>query len=294
VTVIDPHTYKVIGTVSAGTDPQHVAPSWNMQHLYVDNDAGNSLTEIDPATGKKTRTIPVRDPYNLYFTPDGTKAIVVAERFQSLDFRNPKTWNLIKSVPIPEAGVDHLDFSANGRSLMVSCEFSGWLYRVSTESMKVTGRIDLGGLPVDVKLSPDGRYFYVTNQGTNGVSVVDAREMKVVRFIPTGDGAHGLAISRNTRRLYVSNRYAGTISVISFSKMKKVATWHVGGSPDMLQVSPNGRELWTANRFDGTVSVIETHSGSVTHTIPVGSRPHGLAYFPQPGNYSVGHNGVYR
>ena len=62
----------------------------------------------------------------------------------------------------------------------------------------------------------------------------------------------------------------------------------------MLRVSPNGRQLWASNRFNGTISVINTHTGHLTHTIPVGTSPHGLAYFPQPGTHSLGHNGVYR
>ena len=59
------------------------------QTLYVDNDLGNSLTPIDPRTGRPGTPIPVEDPYNLYFTPDGRFAIVVAERLQRLDFRRP-------------------------------------------------------------------------------------------------------------------------------------------------------------------------------------------------------------
>jgi YVTN family beta-propeller protein len=44
----------------------------------------------------------------------------------------------------------------------------------------------------------------------------------------------------------------------------------------------------------GTVSVIDTRTGHVLHLIRTGIKPHGLAYFPQPGRYSIGHNGVYR
>jgi YVTN family beta-propeller protein len=237
----------------------------------------------------------VTDPYNLYFTPDGSKAIVVAESLERIDFRDPHTWRLIKSVPIPSPGPDHLDFTAGGGAFLISCEFGGAVYRVDTRSMRVTGRVRVGGLPIDIKLSPDGRVFYVANQGPrSGVTLISARTLRIVGFIPTDHGAHGLAISRNTRDLYVSNRLAGTISVISFARRRVVATWQVGGSPDMLQVSPNGRELWVSNRFNGTVSVINTRTGGVMHTITVGSSPHGLAFFPQPGTHSLGHNGVYR
>jgi YVTN family beta-propeller protein len=115
-----------------------------------------------------------------------------------------------------------------------------------------------------------------------------------VKFIRTGLGAHGLCISRDARSLYVSNRNAGTVSVIDFRTDEVRVTWDVGGSPDMLQVSADGRELWVSNRYHSSVSVIGTRNGHVLHTIPVGSSPHGLTLFPQPGRFSIGHNGVYR
>ena len=116
VDVIDPATYKVVDHFAVGALPQHVTPSWDLETLYVDNDRGNSLTPIDPRTGKvKGPDMPVVDPYNLYFTTDGRYAIVVAEAYQRLDFRDPHTMALVKSLPVPCRGVDHMDFTANGR-----------------------------------------------------------------------------------------------------------------------------------------------------------------------------------
>ena len=105
VDVIDPKTFRVIDHFAVGALPQHVTPSWNLRMLYVDNDRGNSLTPIDPRTGRPTgRTLSVADPYNLYFTPDGRSAIVVAERLQRLDFRNPTTFRLQQSLAVPCRG----------------------------------------------------------------------------------------------------------------------------------------------------------------------------------------------
>jgi YVTN family beta-propeller protein len=294
VDVIDPTTFKVVDHYGVGAIPHHVAPSWDMRHLYVDAEGSWSLTIIDPMTGKPTGDVSVPDPYNLYFTPDGTKAIVVAERLHRLDFRDPHSWQLIKSVIIPAFGVDHLDFSADGHYLLASTEFSGLLVRVDTVNMQVTGFLQVGGLPVDVRLSPDGSVFYVANQGRNGVSIVDPVAMREIAFVPTGRGAHGLYISRDTRSLYISNRLEGTISVLDIEKQKVVTTWHIGGSPDMLQLSPDGKQLWASGRFDGQVYVVDTTSGALLHRIRVGGQPHGLSYFPNTGRYSTGHNGVYR
>jgi YVTN family beta-propeller protein len=294
VDVIDPATFKVVDHYPVGTVPHHVTPAWDMGSLYVDNTNSNSLTQLDPQTGRPERTIGVTDPYNLYFTPDGRKAIVVAERYGRLDFRDPHSWKLIKSVPIPWPGIDHLDFSANGRYLIASTEYSGRVVKVDAESMRLTGALDVGGSAVDVKLAPDGSVFYVANQDRGGVSVVDPEKMKEVAFLPTGAGAHGLAISRDARSLYVSNRVAGTISVIDLARQKVARTWRIGGSPDMLQVSPDGRELWASGRYDSSVYVVDTRTGRLLHSIQVGPEPHGLTYFPQPGRFSIGHNGVYR
>ena len=96
VSVIDPTTMKVVDRFNVGTRPHHVTPSWDLTKLYVNNTEGNTLTEIDPRSGKPVKNIPITDPYNLYFTPDGTKAIVVAERYQRLDFYNTADWSFLK------------------------------------------------------------------------------------------------------------------------------------------------------------------------------------------------------
>lgn len=294
VTVIDPATFKVIDRFATGQVPHHVTPSWDLTELYVNNTASNTFTVIDPRSGQAVRQIPVEDPYNLYFTPDGTKAIVVAERFKRLDFYERQTWNKIKSVPVPWPGVDHGDFTADGRYLMVSTEFSGQVVKIDTEAMEVVGRTSVGSLPVDVKVSPDGKVFYVANQGRHGVSIVDPESMTEIGFLKTGTGAHGLNASRDAKLLYVSNRLDGSISVIDLATRTVKETWKVGGSPDMIQVTADGSRLWVSNRYNGSVSVVDTATGKVITTIATGAGAHGLSLFPQPGRYNVGHNGVFR
>jgi YVTN family beta-propeller protein len=295
VDVIDPASMKVTAHFAVGAIPHHITPSWDMKRLYVNDEGASLLTVIDPATARVTGTISVPFPYNLYFTPDGKKAIVVVERLARIDFRDPNTWQLIKSVPIPYRGIDHLDFSADGGYFVASTEWSGILVKVDTRSMSITGYLNVGGLPIDVRLAPAGDVFYVANQGYRaGVSIVDGVTMREVGFIKTGRGAHGLQLSRDTHFLYVSNRDGGTISVIDLVQRAVVATWKVGGSPDMFQLSPDGRLLWVSSRYSSGVMVVDSESGQVLSTIRVGAGAHGLTYFPNTGRYSLGHNGVYR
>jgi YVTN family beta-propeller protein len=240
----------------------------------------------------------VADPYNLYFTPDGHRAIVVAERLRRLDFRDPHTMRLRHSLPVPCFGVNHLDFSADGRSLLASCEFSGHLVWVDVAAERVTGllRLRAGAMPQDVKLAPDGGVYYVADMGSGGVWIIDAARPRVLGFLPTGRGAHGLYVSRDDRYLYVSNRGEGSISLVSFATRKVVATWRIpgGGSPDMGGISADGGVLWLTGRYNGEVYALDTGSGRLLARIPVGRGPHGLCVYPQPGRYSLGHTGVLR
>ena len=301
VDVISQKTMKVIRQFPTGALPQHVTPAYDLKTLYVDNDQGNSLTPINPRTGLPGRPIPVADPYNLYFTPDGRYAIVVAERLQRLDFSDPHTMALEHALSVPEcAGVDHMDFSANGRYAYASCEFSGAMIVVDLRDLRVIQTLRLRGgnaMPQDVKLSPDGRTLYVADMRNNGVweFAMDPR-LRLERFLPTGAGAHGLYPSRDARVMYVSNRAAGTISVVSFRTRNVVKTWRLPApaSPDMGGVSADGRTLWLSGRYNSVVYAINTTTGRLRATIPVGNGPHGLCVWPQPGRYSLGHTGILR
>ncbi len=300
VDVIDPATYKIVEHFRVGGLPQHVVPAWDLRTLYVTNDTGNSLTAIDPRTGKPLRTIPVDDPYNMYFTPNGRYAIVVAERLHRLDFRDAHTFALHRSVPVPCAGVDHIDFSADETYLIASCEFSGQLIKVDLRSEKVVGVLDLpdgsSGMPQDVKLAPDGKIFYVADMMANGLYEIDGGHFKVTGFLATGAGVHGLYPSRDGKLLYATNRGEGSISVIDFRTRKVLTKWRIpgGGSPDMGGVSADGKVLWLSGRYNGVVYAISTRTGKLLAKIPVGSGPHGLCVWPQPGRYSLGHTGILR
>jgi YVTN family beta-propeller protein len=294
VDVIDPSTFEIVDHFAVGALPQHVTPSWDMKTLYVDNDKGNTLTPIDPATGKHGTSFDVTDPYNLYFTPDGRYAIVVAERLRTLYFRDPHTWKVVKTLEIRHSGPNHLDFTADGRYLLISCEFSGYVVKVDVQKMEAVKAVDVGGKPADVRVSPDGRYFFVANEYRNGVDVIDPDTMKETKFIPTGHGAHGFVVSRDGESLYVTNRTGGSVSVLDMAKQTTTAKWLTGGSPDMGGVSADGTRLWLSNRYGGSVMAIDTSDGHVVKRIFVGAGPHGVCVFPQPGRYSLGHTGNYR
>lgn len=312
VSVIDPATMKVVDRFPVGVNPQHVVPSWDLKTLWVTNNAegrtDGSLTPIDPTTGKPGKTIAVDDPYNMYWSPDGKSAIVVAEALKRLDFRDPQTMAMQFSIAVPQCkGINHADFTTDGRVAIFTCEFQGSLAKIDLVGRKVQGYLKLsrGGMPQDIRVSPDGKIFFVADMKAGGVFVVDGAAFTEIGFIKTGIGTHGLYPSRDGTRLYVANRGSahvfgpprgkGSVSVIDFNTRQVVATWTIpgGGSPDMGNVSVDGKVLWLSGRFDNVVYAIDTTSGEV-RSIPVGKEPHGLTVWPQPGRYSLGHTGNMR
>jgi YVTN family beta-propeller protein len=300
VSVIDPATYKVIDTLRVGRQPQHVVPSWDLKTLWVNDDLGNTLTPIDPATGRIAGPrVPVHDPYNLYFTPNGRYAVVMASADRQLVFRDAHTMAVRKVVPVSCHGVNHADFSPDGRYFIVSCEFSGELLKVDTEEMAVVAQERLpmrGAMPQDVKISPDGRTWYVADMMADGMWVLNGDTFGPPRLLHTGKGCHGLYVSRDSKYMYISNRGEGSVSVLDFASGRLVHKWHIpgGGSPDMGGVSADGKVLWLSGRYNSEVYAIDTTDGHTIAKIPVGSGPHGLAVYPQPGRYSLGHTGIFR
>jgi DNA-binding beta-propeller fold protein YncE len=236
----------------------------------------------------------------MYFTPDGRYAIVVAERLRRLDFRDAHSFHLHHSLAVPCIGVDHMDFSADGRYAIASCEFSGQMIKINIRRERVVGVLDLpdgrAGIPQDVKLSPDGKIFYVADLHAGGLWEVNGVHLKTVGFLHTGAGVHGLYPSRSGKLLYATNRGEGSISVISFRTRKVLRKWWIpgGGSPDMGGVSADGKVLWLTGRYSGVVYAISTGTGRLLAKIPVGAGPHGLCVWPQPGRYSLGHTGILR
>ena len=320
VSVIDPVRLRVVSTMPTGLYPEHVIVAHDLQSLWIASTKGNLLTRIDPETGAVDRPIAVEDPYNVYFTLDGRTMIVITERDTRLDFRNASTLSLEGSVRLQCKGANHLDFTADGKAALVSCEFSGQLFRLNLATRAVEGYLTLRSpphpgdslpgrmrsMPQDVRLSPNGRVFYVADMMADGVFVIAADSLRQVGFIPTGRGAHGIAVGRGGSPFFIANRGwhttlggrrgPGSVSVLDPIAGRVTETWVVpgGGSPDMGNVSADGRTVWFSGRYDDEVYAFDTETGALRARIPVGRGPHGLAVWPLPGRFSLGHTGNMR
>ena len=205
------------------------------------------------------------------------------------------------------AGINHADFAPNGSYAIFTLQFNNSLAKIDLVHHTLVETLPLtpGHMPQDIRVAPDGKFFFIADLIGDGVMVIDGNSFGQVDFIKTGIGAHGLypaATGRSSTSPIAETTASparrhgpGSVSVIDYATRKVVANWPVpgGGSADMGNVSADGKWLWLSGRYDGAIYAFNTDDGSVK-TIPVGGMPHGLTVWPQPGRYSLGHTGNMR
>ena len=192
-----------------------------------------------------------------------------------------------------------MDFSADGRYLLASCEFSGQLVKVDVARQRVVGTLDASrrraGMPQDVKLSPDGSIFYVADMHADGVWEIDGGQLPRARLPPHRQRARTASTRAATRRcLYVTNRGDGhdLRDQLPHRQGRRDVADPGGGSPDMGGVSADGKVLWLSGRYNAEVYAISTaRRAGCSRGSRSAQGPHGLCVWPQPGRYSLGHTG---
>jgi YVTN family beta-propeller protein len=287
VSVIDPATMKVVDTFKVGVDPQHIVPSWDLKTLWVANNAegrkDGSLTPIDPRTGKPGTAIAVDDPYNLYWTPDGRYAIVVAEAYKRLDFRDPQSMKLEFSIATPEcAGINHADFSIDGRYALFTCEFNSSLTKIDLVNRKVMATISLSPFfnkpdameklaKATARLAKSGSTgghdaaMGSMQSGASGGTIVGMPQD--VRSSPDGS------------TFFVADMVADGVHVVDFESFRQTGFIPTGVGAHGLYPSRDGKRLYVANRGSnkirgsrngkGSVSVIDFASRNVLTSWPI-------------------------
>ena len=230
VDVIDPRTSDRRALRTSARCPQHVVPSWDLKTLYVLNDAGNSLTPIDPRTGKPGRHDPGRRSVQHVLHArrplrDRRRRAAPAPR---LPRRRTRSSSSIRCT-VPCRGVDHMDFSADGRYLIATCEFSGQLVKVDVAAQRARRRADAAG-----RRDAAGREALARRQrllrrrhGARRRLEGRRRPFSVLGFIRTGAGAHGLYPSRDARFLYVDQPRRG---VDLGDQLRDAAAWSRSGA----------------------------------------------------------------
>jgi len=281
LSLIDPRTREVIGTMPTGKEPHHLMATPDNSSLIVANSVSNSLMFLDPKTGKLQRTVEgIEDPYQLGFSPDRKWFVSTGLRLDRVDVYSydGRDLKLAKRIPL-QTMPSHLAFTKDSKTVLVSLQVSGEIAAIDLATQTVKWKMPVGKVPAGLWLTPDDKYLLVGMTGADYVAVVDWRNQKVVKKIQTGKGAHNFRSLADGTHVAVSNRVASTISIIDENTLTNVGdiTGLLPG-PDDMELSGDRKTLWVTFRFAKKVGVIDLASRKLVQTISVGRSPHGL-YF---------------
>jgi YVTN family beta-propeller protein len=128
-------------------------------------------------------------------------------------------------------------FTPDGSRVYASLRDENRIAIVDTASRALIGTVDVGRNPIQIHATPDGRFVYAANQGTDSepadtVTVIDTATGSVVDTIRTGKGAHGVSVSDDGALVFVTNIVDATVSVIDNATRKVVARFPVGRGPN--------------------------------------------------------------
>jgi YVTN family beta-propeller protein len=194
VTIVDPQTLKVVGTVPTGQKESHMLViSRDGKRGYTSNVGAGSVSVLD-LPGRKTiaiipissesQRIAISNDDKMVFTSDQTKPqLAVIDTATN----KIKTW-----VPLPAVGYGTSP-TPDGRFLLVALPKANKLAVVDLASLKVVRTVDVPADPVKVLARPDGKVAYVSCSGAKQVAVVSLSEWKVDSLIDAGKGVDGLA-----------------------------------------------------------------------------------------------------
>jgi YVTN family beta-propeller protein len=281
LSLIDPKTGTEASRVPIGRGPHHMMAMPDDSALLIGLTTVNQLLVVNRKTGEITRRIPMMDPYQLGFSPDGKYFVTTALRQDFVDIYPGTLTDDIKPIARVKSGAmpSHLAFSPDSRFVYVTEQGSNTVSKIDLETRKVVTRLPIGSAPAGIWLTPDGTKLLVGVMGADFVAIIDRATDKVIGKVVTGRGAHNFLAKGDKRHLYVSNRVDDTISVLDMQTMKVIEQIKVAGSPDCMELSADGKWMWVTARTRKDVALVNMETKQVEKRIPVGRSPHGVYFY---------------
>ena len=184
VYVIDPATFKVVDRFNVGLNPQHVVPSWDLKTLYVANNAENttkgSLTPIDPNDRQARQPVPSTIRTTCTSCPTASRRSSWPRRSSAWISAIRTPWRCSTPSPLPVAAASTTRTSPSTGASPSSPASSPGLVKIDLVERKVMGYLKLskGGMPQDIRISPDGKVFFVADMMADGIFVIDGASFR--------------------------------------------------------------------------------------------------------------------
>jgi len=291
VSLIDPATNKVVGTIR-GIEVNHgAAAAPDGSRFYISDEAERTLDVVDAKTLNVIKRIPLTGhPNNISISKDGKRVYVaIAVAPGAVDVID--TVAMVKAKSIPVKGAVHNTYVTPDGKYVVSGSIPSKVISVidqKTEEVAWSLTLDKGIRPMAFATNPDGstKWIFVQLSGFNGFAVVDfatREEVKRIKlpdlppgksvFPEGGNESHGMAVTSDGKTLVVNSRLNSSIYTYSIPDLKLLGSVEVGKSPDWVTLTPDGKTAYVANAASNSVSVVDLKAMREVMKIPVGQVP---------------------
>jgi len=180
----------------------------------------------------------------------------------------PRMWHLglLLALPLAASTVRIIQTNSAGDTVNI----------IDPATNKVVGTIS--GIEVNhgATVSPDGKFYYISNEADSTLDVVDAKALKVTRKIPLSGHPNNIAIGKNGRHVYVSiARAPGAVDVVDTVSLEKVKSIAVKGAVHNTYVTPDGKYVVCGSVAGKRITVIDQKTEEPVWTIDfdAGVRP---------------------
>jgi len=246
---------------------------------YVTNHGSNDVSVISLLTDEVVETIPVGgSPIGIAIAPEDRLIYVAGHTgdiVTVIDYENNNTTSSIAVGQTP----DYVAVNTDGGIAYVVARK---LFAIDVATDVLTDSVSFGTNPLDLAVSPDDAFVYVSDFSRGDVFVIDATDFSIPDTVSVGDGPAAIAITPDGAFAYVANRSSSDVSVIDLATNTVVGSpISVSSIPDDLAITPDGAFVYVTNRQTDRISVIEVATNTVTvPSIGVGDLPVGIGFTP--------------
>jgi len=291
VSIIDPATNKVVGTIH-GIEVNHgAAAAPDGSRYYISNEDRSTLDVVDVKSLQVTKSIRLSGhPNNISISKDGQRVYVsIAVAPGAVDVVDTVSLEKVKSIPVK--GAVHNTYVTPDGKYVVSGSIPSKVVTVidqKTEEPAWSLEMDKGIRPMAFAANPDGstKWIFVQLSSFNGFAVVDFATRKEINriklpdlppgkkpFLVGGNESHGMAVTSDGKTLVVNSRLNSSIYAYSIPELKLLGQAEVGKSPDWVTLTPDGKRAYVANAASNSVSVVDLVAMKELTRIPVGEVP---------------------
>lgn len=155
------------------------------------------------------------------------------------------------------------------------------------------GKSETDRSPVDLALSPDGRWLVTANQLSNSVSLIQTKNHEVLCEIPCGERPADIAITPDGTRVLVTTEWGGGLHLYDLDggRLTSSGVIDVGFEPVGIAVTKDSRRAFIGQVASGTIAEVDLEKRVVVREIEAGKWPRYLTLSADGKRLAVGKGG---